>query len=202
MSSAILILVIVFILGFVLGALWVWSKRRRRPPVRYPARFDEPALASELGVRLVGTPADGARPSPDQAAATDKVVWVDNGDEVLVHLDSMRTRVLDRMLLVSVELETDQTGRSPLVVAFALGGGDDPAGLVAVSDELPRGNPVLAARWGRALQAAVWASLIGLASDHAAEQSLTPSGISAVNGSLRLHAGAPLQVAQQKRVEP
>jgi hypothetical protein len=164
--------------------------------------LDESALADALRVRLIGRPASGARPNPDQAAAINKVIWVEDGDEVLVHLDSMRTRILDRLLLVSLDLETDQTGRAPLGLAFALGSSDDQAGLVAVTDDLPHGNPLLAARWGRALQAAVWASLLGLAGDHAGEQNLAPLGISAVQGTLRLHAGAPLQAAPQRRVEP
>jgi hypothetical protein len=195
-SSILLTLLIVFILGFLLGTLWVWLRNHKKQRFRYPERFNEPALAKEIGVRLVGTPANGARLPPDELQAPDKVIWVDNGDEALVHLNSMEARILDRLLLVSVELETDQTGRTPLVVAFALGGADDPAGLVAVTDELPHGNPILAARWGRALQAAVWASLLGLAGDHATEQNLTPLGISAVKGSLRLHAGDPLQASQ------
>lgn len=160
-----------------------------------PPDFDEPELAVELGFRLAGTPASGARVDPGQAAPG-KVIWVEDGDEVLVHLDSARTRILDGVLIVSVDLETDQTGRQPLVVALALGGGDDPAGLVAVTDELPHGNPALAARWGRSLQAAVWASLLGLASDHAAEQGKAPQGVSAVKGNLRLRAGAELKVTK------
>ncbi len=159
-----------------------------RPPV--PGKFDEAALATTLGMRLVGTPANGAAPD---GVAPSKVVWVDHGDEVLVHLDSTRVRMLDGSLLVSVDLETDQTGRQPLVLAFALGGHNDPAGLVAVTDELPRGNTMLASRWGAALQAAVWSSVLGLASDHADDVRQAPHGITVSAGELRLHRGSPLR---------
>jgi hypothetical protein len=91
------------------------------------------------------------------AAAQKAVIWVDRGDEVLVHLDSVRVKIADRLLLMSVDLETDQTGRTPLIAAFALGDDKDPAGLVAVTDDLPRGNGVLASRWGKILQEALWA---------------------------------------------
>jgi hypothetical protein len=111
-----------------------------------------------------------------------------------VHLDSTRVRILDRTLLVSVDLETDQTGRTPLVVALALGDAADPAGLIAVADALPRGNGLLAARWGQTLQSAVWASMLGLAFDHALERNQAPRGISVRAGQLQLHAGQPLQV--------
>jgi hypothetical protein len=159
------------------------------PPLRIPDRLDETALGAEVGVRLAGAPADGTDP-PEQIP--DKVIWVDKGDEVLVHLDSITTRVLDRMLLVSVDLETDQTGRATLVVPFAVGGGGDPAGLIAVTDELPRGNGLLASRWGEAVQAAVWATLLGIASDHAKERASSPLGITAFRGALNLHAGPAL----------
>jgi hypothetical protein len=122
------------------------------------------------------------------------VIWVENGDEVLVHLDSMRVRVLDGIVLVSVDLETDQTGRTPLVVSFAVGKANDPAGLVAVTDEFPRGNGLLASRWGRALQAAAWASLLGVANDHATERASAPLGIAATQGRISLTAGAALKV--------
>ncbi len=82
-------------------------------------------------------------------------------------------------------------------MALALGDASDPVGLVATTDELPRGNGLLAARWGRALQAAVWASLLGLSQDHATERNQAPAGISAAPGRLSLRAGAPLQVTSQ-----
>jgi hypothetical protein len=117
------------------------------------------------------------------------------GDEVLIHLDSIRTRILDRMLLVSVDLETDQTGRTTMVVPLALGNATDAAGLVAVTDEYPRGNGLLASRWGKAVQAAVWSTMLSIAREHATERSAAPLGISASVGGMNLHAGPPLSVA-------
>src|SRR5689334_19377226 len=125
---------------------------------------DEAGLAAELRVRLVGAPADGAAVA--QAVTAKQVIWVDAGDEVLVHLDSIKVRLLDRAIVVSLDLEADQTGRAPLIVTFSLGGVRDQAGLVATTDELPHGNPMLAARWGRLVQSALWAALMGLVSDH------------------------------------
>jgi hypothetical protein len=176
--------------GFLIG--WYIGKRNtpKCPPLgppKIPDQFDETTLASTLSARLAGTPADGGTSAPANPAA---VIWVDRGDEVLVHLDSVRTQIRDRMLLVSVDLETDQHGRTPLVMACALGNADDPAGLNAVTDELPHGNGVLAARWGKTMQQAVWASLMGLAVDHAGERFAAPMGISVSAGLLRLHAGA------------
>ncbi len=199
---AIVVVAVIFLLVLLVGIVIGWrlgavSKRPPSPPGppppphKIPDIFDEVALSSALAVRLAGTPANGARIPANQSNAS--VIWVDGGDEVLVHLNSATVRIMDRMLLVSVDLETDQTGRTSLVVALAVSGEGEPAGLVATTDEFPRGNALLAARWGRALHAAVWASVLALASEHATERAMAPLGISAATGRLRLQAGNPLQ---------
>ena len=128
------------------------------------------------------------------------MIWVDRGDEVLVHLESTQVRIQGNSVLVSVDLETDQTGRQPLVVAFSLGDGTDGAGLVATTDELPRGNGLLAARWGPALQSAVWASLLNMAQIHATERRKAPLGLSINENTLNFQAGAPLVAAAPAQV--
>lgn len=166
------------------------------PALKIPDQFDPQTLNSALASRLAGTPADG---SPAKVNSARSVIWVEKGDEVLVHLDAIHTQILDGMLLVSVDLETDQTGRTPLVLALALGKANDPAGLVAVTDDLPRGNGLLASRWGKILQDAVWASLIALANEHAAERGLAPHGLLLSEGTLRLHAAAPIAISIRSR---
>lgn len=161
----------------------------------FPDQLDEPTLASELSTRLAGKPADG---STSLATTPTKVIWIDQGDEVLVHLDSMVVRIMDGIVLLSIDMETDQTGRTPMVVSFSVGGANDPAGLVAVTDQFPRGNGLLASRWGRALQAAAWASVLGIANDHATERGLAPLGIVAALGTLLFEAGTPLKVTGTK----
>lgn len=158
-------------------------------------QFDVKTLTVELSSRLAGRPADGSRSvALDPSGAPAKVVvWIDAGDEVLVHLDSIVVRIVGQTLLVSVDVETDQTGRTPLIVSLALGAGNDAAGLVAVTDELPHGNGLLAARWGPHLQAGVWASILGMAEDFSAQLGGVPRGLTIVNGVLNLEAGSPLQ---------
>ena len=102
------------------------------PPSTYkvPDNFGEAELPGALSVRLMGTPANGVPPSGPTAAPS-AVIWVNGSNEVLVHLDSTQVRILDGMLLVSVDLETDQTGRTPLICSFALSNSADAAGLLA-----------------------------------------------------------------------
>jgi hypothetical protein len=142
-------------------------------------QFNDTTLAAAIAQHLAGGNAAVLR--------LKGMVWVDRGDEVLVHLDNLRIKTADRLLLLSVDLETDQTGRTPLICVFAVGNDKDPAGLVAVTDELPRGNGVLAARWGKILQEALWTSLLAIATDHAADTKATAIGISVSAGSVVLH---------------
>lgn len=146
---------------------------------KIPDQFNDTTLAAAIAQRLANGNA--------AALQLKAVVWVDRGDEVLVHLDNLRAKTADRLLLLSVDLETIQTGRTPLVCVFAVGNDKDPAGLVAVTDELPRGNGVLAARWGKILQEALWTSLLAISADHAAAAKATAIGISVTAGSLALH---------------
>ena len=202
------LLLLVLILGIFIG-LWLARSHRHEPPspppptpwpppppcpdYKVPDTFTEASLPATIVTRIVGTPANGAALT---APIGNQVIWVDAGDEVLVHLDSLQTKILDRMVVMSIDLECDQVGRTPMIVTFALGDANDPAGLVAVTDEYPRGDGRLAARWGDAIQAALWSALLGLSGDHATERSQSPSGISAKAGVLTLHAGARITAAE------
>ena len=207
MLGLLFLLLIFLLIGILIG----WYLRRRRGgggdggdagqicfPPAVKDQYTPTQLASALAVRLVGTPADGSL--APATAPSGPVVWADRGDEVLVHLESTQVRIQADSVLVSVDLETDQTGRQPLVVALCLNTGADGAGLVAATDELPRGNGLLAARWGQNLQAAVWASLLNMSQQHAFERQQAPLGLSITGTTLNFHAGAPLVAASSAQV--
>jgi hypothetical protein len=139
---------------------------------------------------LPGTPADGSHRPP---SAPKTLVWVDRGAEVLVHLDSMSAQIADQCVLISIDLESDQTGRTPLVVAFALGSTTD-AGLLAATDEYPRGNGLLASRWGSAVQTTMWSALLSRANEEAKKRGLAPHGLAISDGKLKLIAGEQLRI--------
>jgi len=193
-----LVLLLVLLLGILVG-LWLARRSRGYPPLppgpcppehKIPNHLGEAAVTAQVAMRLVGAPASGVPLAAGSSGAPpSKVIWVDHGNEVLVHLDSTAVQILDRIVLVSVDLESDQTGRTPLVCSFAVGGPGELGGLIAATDDLPRGLGSLASCWGRQLQTAVWSSLLGLANDHAAERNLTPRGLAASAGTLHLTAG-------------
>lgn len=200
-----LVLVLAILVGLMLALIFLWRRFPPLPPPlpapcpppnKIPDQLGETDLTTHLSIRLMGTTANGVPPAPTSAgAAPHKVIWVDHGNEVLVHLDSTSVRILDRMVLVSVDLETDQTGRTPLVCSFAVSGAGELGGLVATTDEIPQGLGTLASAWGQQLQSALWSSLMGLANDHAAERNLTPRALSASGGKLSLLAGNALTTA-------
>ena len=171
------------------------------PPLQIPDLFTSALLNAALRSRLAGRPATPGSTLPGAADLT-QVVWVDAGSEVLVHLDSIQTSISAGMLLISVDFECDQIGRAALVAVFAMNSGTDAAGLFAATDELPRGNGLLAARWGKIFQNAIWAALTGLVSDHAAERKLAPLGLVATANGLTLHSGPALDVRQFAQVKP
>jgi hypothetical protein len=135
-----------------------------------------------------------------KTAARDRtVVWDDSGDQALVHLDSVVVKPLANALVVSVDLETEQTGRAPLIVVLAFGTERDPAGLVATTDALARGNALLAARWGRVLQETIWAALMGVARAHADERGKVPLSLHIVKNRVRFTAAAAVVLGDEAK---
>jgi hypothetical protein len=136
---------------------------------------------------------------PASAARDRTVVWDDSGDQALVHLDSVVVKLIANSFVVSVDLETEQTARAPLIVVLAFGTEQDPAGLVATTDALARGNAMLAARWGRVLQETIWAALIGIAQAHAEERGKVPFSLHVIKGHVRFTAAEPVVLGDEAR---
>jgi hypothetical protein len=179
---AILLALVAVLLALILAILFLKLRPLRAIPDRAtPGRLDQ-----LLRPRLAGSPADGSAPRREQQP---KVIWVDHGDEVVVHLDSLRTLIAGETVLVSLDLETDETGRASIVVPFAVGSRPE-GGLTFVTEELPLGPEALVRRWGEAVQQATYAALLDLAEAHAAERGGLPGALYAKDGSLRLRARA------------
>ena len=88
------------------------------------------------------------------------LVWTNGDSQVLVHPAKTRVALQPGLLLVELVLDTDQTGVANLVIALRVGASAQDATLAAVTEEAPRGNAVLAARWGRIAQNEVWDALV------------------------------------------
>lgn len=147
----------------------------QRPQYKHANRFDEGEIADRLRAALAGR---------ETGDAPGQVVWEQRGSEALVHVDRLQVRLLERVVVAAVDLETAETGRGPVVVRLVLGGAQDPAGLVAFTDAHVRGHPVLATRWGDIVRDVFWSALLRIARDHAGERGLAPQAIRVVDGHL------------------
>lgn len=172
------------------------------PPTRLhysvPDSLDEGGLVEVVRRALAGNAGVGGAADARAKAASGAsrraparvgaVLWDDGDSQVAVHLDRVSVKVMKRFIVVALEMETEQTGRAPLIVTFALGTTQGKAGLLAVTDELPRGHPLLAARWGVVVRDTVWAALVSVADVHASERGKVPTGIHALDGHVRFIA--------------
>ena len=146
-------------------------------------------LVRELRAGLQGVPIEGGPAGPDTAP----VVWVDAGDELLVHRNSLKLRFAPGVIVVSVDVETVETGRQGLLVPLALGARSEvstpssPSGLFAVTSREPYTHPRLAARWGRILQDAVWSALVAMATRRAGDRGLALRGMSIDHHTRAVH---------------
>src|SRR6266542_2445993 len=101
----------------------------RRLSYRIADRLTEADVVARLRRALAGL--DPTVAIPVTAAPPGPVVWEDAGDAVLVHLDSVRVRLVDRMVVAAVDLEADHTGRGAIIVRLVFGAVNDGAELIA-----------------------------------------------------------------------
>lgn len=141
------------------------AELRKNCPELLPGAPPEPG---QLGppVRLDGE-AVGAlfrralAPDPDQP----QIIWRDADSEVVLHAERTRVEARDGIVAVALVLECLETdGASEVVVPFALGSEQRPAGMIVATERRPRGPAILVDRWGEAIVAAAWQALLDIAS--------------------------------------
>jgi hypothetical protein len=132
---------------------------------------------------------------PEEPAS---VVWREADAEVIVHLARTRVRAGDGLVLVALTLECDQTGVAEVVVPFAVGTDERPAGLVAASEARPRGPAVLVDRWGEAIVATAWRALVDAATSVARERGSDLDGAPLRAGALVARNGGIAVVPQAR----
>jgi hypothetical protein len=141
------------------------------------------ALA-RLAAAAIGARYATAAPGQPASAPPSQVVWTDGDSEVLVHLDRTEAVVFPGVVVIALMLEAAEAGAGQLVVPFALGAPDTPAGLVAVTEPVPRGPAALADRWGEAVIAAAWLALIDVAHGMALAAGTDTLGAGLIPGAL------------------
>lgn len=91
-----------------------------------------------------------------------EVVWVEGESEIAVNLDAIKVRLADGLITLALAVRTDQTGPAEVLVHFACGSPERPAGLYAAAQRRPQGPELIVTSWGDALVAFAWQCLLGL----------------------------------------
>ncbi len=135
--------------------------------------------------------------------ATSPLVWRDADSALLIYPGETRVRLAPGFVLVELRVATDQTGVDTLVLPFRIGGSPNEAVATAVTETIPRGNSVLAARWGTTAGTIVWHAILragtALLAHRKLAQPMTISGVYTLGRVLSFLATTPVDAAQLRR---
>lgn len=116
------------------------------------------------------------------------VVWREGDSEIVAYPPELRVSLRPGLILVELPVATDQTGKTSLVIPLSAGSSPGDAALVALTESLPRGNSLLAARWGFFVQEVVWAAVLNVGQARLASvpgaADMVVSGVYATDGHL------------------
>lgn len=88
------------------------------------------------------------------------VIWEDSESDVVVHIDKLRLAAKPGLILFEITLEADGTGLVPMVIPFKIGSDVNTASLIISTEHLPRGERLMAHRWGEIVQEHLWFALL------------------------------------------
>lgn len=117
------------------------------------------------------------------------VIFEQAGSELLVQLHRVRVAVLDGIILIGIPVETVETGRAEVTVAFAVGTPDRLAGMVATAEAKPRGPAAIVDLWSEALTAFAWQTLLDVVERLAARTGVDLEGAPLLPGALFAEEG-------------
>jgi len=104
------------------------------------------------------------------------VIWQLADSEVLFYPRETQIKITAGLVLVGLSLESDESGQSVVTVPFAVGSDDNLAGMLAVTEEQPRGPDMLVELWGEAIIATAWNALLEIVQDIASEAGRDENG--------------------------
>ncbi len=132
--------------------------------------------------------------------AQSPLVWRDADSALLIYPGETRVRLAPGYVLVELRVATDQTGVDALVLPFRIGGSPNQAVATAVTETIPRGNAVLASRWGTTASTVVWHAILragaALLAHRKLAQPMTISGVYTLGRVLSFLATTPVDAAE------
>lgn len=105
---------------------------------------------------------------PDGAPTAPGVVWVDGENELFVGVAKVQVRLAPGAIAVTLPVWCDQVGDSEVHVTFAVGTAERPLGMVAATEDRPRGPREVVDLWGEALTAFAWQIVLDVSGGTAA----------------------------------
>lgn len=134
--------------------------RKRCPGLLPPDPLKPGAVGPELELNVEEIAELVPRAAEDVAGAATQIVWVLGGDELLVHLAKVAVRASPGLILVTIAVQCDEVGIVEVLVPFAVGDKSRSAGLVAATEDRPRGPIEIVELWGESLIAFAWAVVL------------------------------------------
>jgi hypothetical protein len=150
------------------------SRRKADEPLGRP-------VPGRIGAGKPGPAATIERPSLQRlftAAASERPqeIWVRDDSELLVQVGRMTLTLADGLVLVRVPVICNEVGSTVVEIPFAVGSRERPAGMIAATEDHPRGDERLMALWGEPLIAFAWRALLKVASQAAAAAGVDVDG--------------------------
>jgi hypothetical protein len=121
------------------------------------------------------------------------VVWSLGGSELIVIVAKVQVRVDRGIVVLVIPVSCDQIPGAAIEVGFAVGDDSRPAGLLAVTEDRPRGPAAVVDLWGDALTGYAWqvmlsvtTGLAGATGEDDDRAPLVPAAITASPDGLRV----------------
>ena len=143
-----------------------------------PPAPSKPLPAGTVGT-LVPIPAQSFQQIFTAVATQDNQgsqIWVQDGSELMVMTGKVTVSLDDGIVVVTVPVSCDQAQGVSIQVPFAVGGSNQPAGMVAATEDRPRGPAVVVDVWGDALIAFAWRVLMTVAARVAGQSGVDEDG--------------------------
>ncbi len=171
-------------------------KRFRIEPLPPGGAGDPLALTPDRAQSLLQRAAADAAGLVSAQALEAGALWHSAAGELLVRPAQLRLQLRDGLIGVSLPVFCDQTGDAEVHFTFAVGSPQRAAGLLATTEERPRGPAAVVDMWGDALLGLVWRAVLTLLEGLAAESGRDEDGSPLLPAALTASAnGLSVQVA-------
>lgn len=102
-------------------------------------------------------------PAEPRSDADAFVLWREGESDLLVRPGDLTARLVDGIVAFSLPVGCDQSGATQVHVSFFVGAPNRPAGMVAATEQRPRGPAAVVDVWGEQIVAFAWRVLLEIA---------------------------------------